>query len=50
MQRRERIEVGHALPDRSWYASAVLLLGVLVIYALSSTSRWTDDTDCGRLV
>jgi hypothetical protein len=27
-----------------WYAFAVLLLGVLVVYALSTTSSWTDDS------
>jgi hypothetical protein len=32
-----------------WYAFAALLLGVLVIYAISSTSDWTDGTDSGRL-
>jgi hypothetical protein len=27
-----------------WYAFAALLLGVLVVYALSTTSGWTDDS------
>jgi hypothetical protein len=33
-----------------WYAFATLLLGVLVFYALSTTSGWTEEsTDAGRL-
>jgi len=34
----------------SWFAFAALLLAVLVIYALSTTSDWTDEsTDSGHL-
>jgi hypothetical protein len=32
-----------------WYAFGALLLGVLVIYALSTTSGWTDTTERRRL-
>ena len=34
----------------AWYAFGTLLLGVLVIYALSTTSDWTDEsTETGRI-
>jgi hypothetical protein len=33
-----------------WYAFAALLLGVLVIYALSTTSGWTDDSTEPRVL
>jgi hypothetical protein len=33
-----------------WYAFASLLLGVLVIYALSTTSGWTEDSTEARVL
>jgi hypothetical protein len=33
-----------------WYAFAALILGVLVVYALSTTSSWTDDSTEPRTI
>jgi hypothetical protein len=33
-----------------WYAFAALFLAVLVVYALSTTSGWTDDNTEPRVL